>query len=123
MKDLSTEVREFLSAGEMAKANAAQLAALQCICGLDLAATMKADAATRAVALNRIDRLVERERIRGLAGHWSYDLNRHIALKQAGERLRGIVDNQPERPATSSKRRPKAPSSKSDIQIACIRKA
>ena len=77
----------------MARANAAQLAALQCVCGLDLAATMKADAATRTAALRPHRPACERERMKGLAGHWSYDLNRHIALKQAADRLRGIVDN------------------------------
>jgi hypothetical protein len=123
MRNLRDEVRDFLNAGEMARANAAQLAALQCVCGLDLTATMKADAATRTAALNRIGRLAERERMKGLAGHWSYDLNRHIALKQAADRLRGIVDNTPARSSTNSKRRPKAPSSKSCGEIARTRKA
>ncbi len=36
----------------------------------------------RTKLLRRIDRLVERERLRGFNRHWSYDLNRHIALKQ-----------------------------------------
>ncbi len=30
----------------------------------------------------RLERLLERERLKGLNRHWSYDLNRHIALKQ-----------------------------------------
>ena len=38
--------------------------------------------------IKRIERLLERERLRGGRRHWSYDLNRHIALKQALDRLR-----------------------------------
>ncbi len=37
--------------------------------------------------LRRISRLIERERIKGANGHWSYDLNRHIALKQLRDSL------------------------------------
>jgi len=32
--------------------------------------------------------MIERERLRGVRKHWSYDLNRHISLKQALDRLR-----------------------------------
>ena len=39
--------------------------------------------------IKRIERLLERERLRGGRRHWSYDLNRHIALKQALDRLSG----------------------------------
>jgi hypothetical protein len=127
MENLKNEVRDFLDAGEQARAVAAQLAALQCICGLDLAAILKADRAARTSALNRIDRLAERERIKGLAGHWSYDLNRHIALKQAAERLRGTIEDRParspensKRSATNVKRRPKAPSG-NKVRIGRIR--
>ena len=35
--------------------------------------------------LVRLRRALRAERSRGRAGHWSYDLNRHIALKQAYE--------------------------------------
>jgi hypothetical protein len=37
---------------------------------------------TRAI-LARIARALRSERNRGRAGHWTYDLNRHIALAQA----------------------------------------
>jgi len=36
-------------------------------------------------------RLIERERQKGVIGHWSYDLNRHIALKQALDRLKAAL--------------------------------
>lgn len=35
----------------------------------------------------RLGRFIERERIKGVNGHWSYDLNRHIALKQLRDDL------------------------------------
>lgn len=37
--------------------------------------------------LLRLDRLIERERLKGASGNWSYDLNRHIALKQLRDGL------------------------------------
>ncbi|MBL8584883.1 MAG: cytoplasmic protein, partial [Rhizobiaceae bacterium] len=42
-----------------------------------------ADPPGRQRLIARIDRALERERLKGLSRHWSYDLNRHIALKQA----------------------------------------
>lgn len=38
--------------------------------------------------LSTLDRLIARERNKGVARHWSYDLNRHIALKNARTNLR-----------------------------------
>ena len=37
----------------------------------------------RRAILTRLARALRAERNRGRAGHWTYDLNRHIALKQA----------------------------------------
>jgi hypothetical protein len=39
--------------------------------------------AVRRRVLARLTRALRAERNRGRAGHWTYDLNRHIALKQA----------------------------------------
>lgn len=33
--------------------------------------------------LGRLDRALRLERRRGIAGHWTYDLNRHAALRAA----------------------------------------
>lgn len=38
---------------------------------------------TRHAILVKLQRALRAERNRGKSGHWSYDLNRHIALKQA----------------------------------------
>ena len=39
--------------------------------------------AARRAILARLARALRAERNRGRAGHWTYDLNRHIALRQA----------------------------------------
>lgn len=41
--------------------------------------------------LRALDRLVARERNKGLARHWAYDLNRHIALKQARDMVSRLL--------------------------------
>lgn len=69
--------------------NARQTAALFLLCGIDLDAALRARGAERRRIVQRLGRLMERERIKGARRHWSYDLNRHIALAQALERLRG----------------------------------
>ncbi|MCB1489479.1 MAG: hypothetical protein KDJ88_18725 [Bauldia sp.] len=38
---------------------------------------------TQRYIVARLVRALRAERSRGRAGHWTYDLNRHIALKQA----------------------------------------
>ena len=46
--------------------------------------------------LRRLERALRAERNRARSGHWTYDLNRHIALRQAflaeSERLRALKD-------------------------------
>lgn len=90
MNTIGNDIRDFLAAKQEARAHAAQLAALQIMCGIDLSAALALDGKARAAAIARIDRLLVRERLKGLAGHWSYDLNRHIALKQASDRLKRL---------------------------------
>jgi len=64
-----------------------QTAAFFLMTGIDLAAACRGDIRQRARLACRVERLLERERLRGLRRHWSYDLGRHIALKQALLRL------------------------------------
>jgi hypothetical protein len=89
--DLDDEIRTFRERRRSEAADAAQLAALQIVCGLDLRAILSGDREQRQKALTTIERMVRRERQRGVQRHWSYDLNRHIALKQACERLRATL--------------------------------
>jgi hypothetical protein len=43
----------------------------------------------------RLARALRAERMRGRAGHWTYDLNRHIALAQAYESERRLLERMP----------------------------
>jgi len=88
MDGLRHEIAAFLREKETAATQARQLAALQIACHFDLADALRADMATRAKIVLKLERMIERERLRGARQHWSYDLNRHIALKQALDRLR-----------------------------------
>lgn len=88
MNELRQEIATFLENKRSKVAEARQMAALQIACHFDLAEAMKAEPAMRARIVLRLERMIERERQRGMRKHWSYDLNRHIALKQALESLR-----------------------------------
>lgn len=81
--DLKSEIAAYKANKEMDQRRAAQRVALLCNGGIDLDAPGKSDDARPRVIVRRLKRLLERERIRGAMRHWSYDLNRHIALKQA----------------------------------------
>jgi hypothetical protein len=113
------EVAAFLEEKQSRVAEARQMAALQIACHFDLEHAMSADPDARRRIVLRLERTIERERQRGIRRHWSYDLNRHIALKQALDKLRATDGDIEQRPAGSSnkqtgllirtKRRPKAP--------------
>ena len=75
----------------MREAEARRQAAFFLACGLDLSAALRSTGAERDAIMRRVERLIERERLKGAWRHWSYDLNRHIALKQALDRLQGVV--------------------------------
>lgn len=80
--------------GRAAEAEEARMrVALQLGCGVDLDAALAASPTERQRLAIALDRRVERERLKGLARHWSYDLNRHIALKRAADRLRAKVQS------------------------------
>lgn len=49
----------------------------------------------------RLARALRAERNRGRAGHWTYDLNRHIALRQAYLAERGRLDQRASRMSES----------------------
>ncbi|KXF78295.1 cytoplasmic protein [Paramesorhizobium deserti] len=85
---LLAESRAFLASKEKRRGEAMQRAALQILCGIDFDALLAGSREEKAGAIRRLTRLIERERLKGARGHWSYDLNRHIALKQALERVK-----------------------------------
>lgn len=72
--------------------HAKQTAALFVLCGVDLQQALASSGEERSRIVAKLRRFLERERMRGLRRHWSYDLNRHIALKQALDRLRAFQD-------------------------------
>lgn len=88
MRSLEQEAGSFARHRQEQAKEAAQRVALRLLCGLDLEDVATAGTQDRQKLLDRVDRLLERERLKGLRNHWSYDLNRHIALKQARDRLR-----------------------------------
>lgn len=84
---ISDDIHDFLSDRATCRADAVQRVALHLACGIDLPKVLAADRRARQAAIARIDRQIRRERQKGLSRHWSYDLDRHIALKQARDRL------------------------------------
>lgn len=88
MNGLCEEIRAFTRTKREEQNQARQTAALFLASGVDLADAVAAPPEERSRIARRLERLIERERLRGMRRHWSYDLNRHIALKQALDRLR-----------------------------------
>lgn len=82
MRDFQTEIGAFKEARRAETARARQMVALQLACGVDLSEAQGNGPAVAARYAAKVRRLLERERIRGVRRHWSYDLNRHIALKE-----------------------------------------
>ena len=101
MKRLQEEAERFGAAQAATIAGARQVAALQLACGIDLSSALAAGAEMREKLVRRVERVIERERLKGMRRHWSYDLNRHIALKQALDRLRGIEESRADADTTA----------------------
>lgn len=102
VKGLREEALAFRRRKRREAEEARQMAALFLACGLELDAVVDAAPEARDRLRRRLARLIERERLRGAARHWSYDLNRHIALKQALDRLGGDGGS-PDSPAAASR--------------------
>jgi hypothetical protein len=93
MKRFQEEAKMFGAAQAATIASARQIAAMQLACGIDLSAALAAGTEMKARLVRRVERVIERERLKGMRRHWSYDLNRHIALKQVLDRLRGSEES------------------------------
>ncbi len=89
MHALKVEIERFLAERAGAAEEARQRAALRLACGIDIETFRDLPTAETARIVARLDRAIQRERLKGLRRHWSYDLNRHIALKQIVPR--GVV--------------------------------
>ena len=78
-------------------------------CGIDFAEALHASFEKLSKTILHVERILERERLKGMRRHWSYDLNRHIALKQALDKLRQTADQQsPQHGIESAQARTKA---------------
>jgi hypothetical protein len=88
MRELRLEAGAFLNRKRDEVRRAARNVAFFLATGIDLEIALAGDLQARRRTVMRVERLLERERLRGCARHWSYDLNRHIALKQALDQLR-----------------------------------
>lgn len=83
MNTLHDEIRAFRQRRSSEHEFARQMMALRLCAGMDMEKALEAQGAEQERIIRRLQRLLERERLRGMRRHWSYDLNRHIALKQA----------------------------------------
>src|SRR5690554_1220623 len=87
MTSMDFEAKHFRQQRAHKEAHARQNAAFFLMSGIDLATALEHRGEERRTTIIRLGRLLERERLKGVRRHWSYDLNRHIALKQAYDRL------------------------------------
>lgn len=83
--------KAFLVAKQEAVNEARQRLALQILCNTNLDDVIAKDEPSKLRLCRRLKRLIERERLKGMRGHWGYDLNRHIGLKQALDRLKAAM--------------------------------
>ena len=88
MSGLHDDIFAFRCRKREERTQAGQRAALQLAAGIDLGAALAAPPSARGRLIAKLERLIERERLRGMRRHWSYDLNRHISLKEVLDRLR-----------------------------------
>jgi hypothetical protein len=89
---LNDDKNAFLEQQKCRHDEAAQCLALQLMAGLDLYKVLQAGREQQSIVVLRLSRLIERERLKGLNRHWSYDINRHIALTQARDRLKSQIE-------------------------------
>jgi hypothetical protein len=91
MGQFEEDARSFAARKQAEVAEARQLAALSLMCGVELSSALDAPPHVREALIRKLEHVIERERLRGMRRHWSYDLNRHIALKQVLDRLRSLA--------------------------------
>lgn len=84
---LKSESTCFSKNRKTAELRTRQNAISQLVLGVAFDQACRLTGGSRAKLLHRLDRIIERERLKGARKHWSYDLNRHIALKQLRDGL------------------------------------
>lgn len=88
MSGLGAEAKKFAERKQRERSDTASMVVFRLATGIDLEVALASRPCERRRFALRVERLLERERLRGSARHWSYDLNRHVALKQALDLLR-----------------------------------
>jgi hypothetical protein len=88
VQTLGNEIRTFRQRKSDERDIARQMVALRLSVGIDLDTALLAGGKEKTRMILRLERRLEQERLRGMRRHWSYDLNRHISLKQALDLLR-----------------------------------
>jgi hypothetical protein len=91
--DWTKQRSAFFAAKDKHASQARQRLALQIYCNADLDGLIAQDDEAKSHICRRLKRLIERERLKGVKGHWSYDLNRHIGLKQALDTLKSSIQD------------------------------
>lgn len=87
MGQFEQDAKGFAARKQEEVTEARQLAAVSLACGMDLHLVLEAPPEARAALKLKLRHAIERERLKGTGRHWSYDLNRHIALKQILDKL------------------------------------
>ena len=95
MQNLAADIKQFDLQKTRHIEQSRQRAALYLLAGVDLAEVSLNTQQERERLLLRLDRLIERERLRGMRRHWNYNLNRHISLKQIRDQIRTQKQLQP----------------------------
>lgn len=90
MEKLQLEAALYRQRHDKRVALTAQTAAFYLMTGIDLSIACSSSMIERARTCCKLERLIERERLKGVQGHWSYDLARHAALKQALDRIQSL---------------------------------
>lgn len=90
-ENLQYERQVFIENRKEDALQAAQSFALQMTCGIDLRQMTTSSTEKKASIAAKLNRLIKRERLKGLNKHWSYDINRHIALKQVQIRILNMI--------------------------------
>lgn len=119
MAGLDQEARHFIKQRARMESEARQNAAFSLMCGIDLATALGQEGEERKVTIIRRGRLLERERLKGVRRHWSYDLNRHIALKQAYDRLLKAESGEKGQDSAAPKADPARNASKAALTLHC----
>ncbi len=87
MHAFQQEIAAFAERKAAELSEARRRVALRLSCGIDLPNPSLTDRAATMEALSKARRAMKRERMKALHRHWSYDLNRHIALKEACDEM------------------------------------